>query len=308
MSNPSPNPGSSHTSLREVKAAGGRWGLDEFVEVVNSLVERYLPASRSFNIKLRDAFNPRLVRYYATFGLISPPEREGKEARYHYGHLLQALVIRRLLFEGYTAPVLLKMLAGKTEADYEAMLAGGVSMAAAAVPREEVDGHIAAAGPPEHLRLVRDLMAAAPPCRPRRRSRRRRRPSPPPRAGVAAARPGPPARKRPSGGGWRSRPGWNCTSAPISLCPTRAPNANRSCWPCSKACSRAGGRRKTFSPFSDERRPVSFHRLPPARPEHVLGDPRPPPRGRISRRSRTRRKPGKKSRRSSRPASRRSST
>ncbi len=163
MSNSSPNPGSSHTSLREVKAAGGRWGLDEFVEVVNSLVERYLPASRSFNIKLRDAFNPRLVRYYATFGLISPPEREGKEARYHYGHLLQALVIRRLLFEGYTAPVLLKMLAGKTEADYEAMLAGGVSMAAAAVPREEVDGHIAAAGPPEHLRLVRDLMAAAPP-------------------------------------------------------------------------------------------------------------------------------------------------
>ena len=159
------NPGANFTSLREVKAAGGRWGLDEFVEVVNSLVERYLPASRSYNIKLRDAFNPRLVRYYATFGLISPPEREGKEARYHYGHLLQALVIRRLLFEGYTAPALLKMLAGKTEADYEAMLAGGVSTAAAAVSREEVDGHIAA-GPPEHLRLVRDLMAAAPPVPP----------------------------------------------------------------------------------------------------------------------------------------------
>ena len=163
MNNPSPNPGGSHTSLREIKAAGGRWGLEEFVEVVNSLVERYLPVSRSYNVKLRDAFNPRLVRYYTTFGLISPPEREGKEARYHYGHLLQALVIRRLLFEGYTAPALLKMLANKTEADYEAVLAGGVSTAAAALPREEVDGHIAAAAPPEHLRLARDLMAAAPP-------------------------------------------------------------------------------------------------------------------------------------------------
>ena len=163
MSTPPPNSGTSYMSLREAKASGGRWGLDEFVEVVNSLIDRYLPASRSFNVKLRDVFNPRLVRYYATFGLISPPEREGKEARYHYGHLLQALVIRRLLFEGYTAPALLKMLAGKTERDYEAMLAGGVSTAAAAVPREEVDGHIATGGLTEHSRLVRDLMAAAPP-------------------------------------------------------------------------------------------------------------------------------------------------
>ena len=150
-----------HQSLAEIKTAGRRWGLEEFVEVVNSLVERYLPVSRSFNVKLRDAFNPRLVRYYATFGLISPPEREGKEARYTYLHLLQALVIRRLLFEGFTAPALLKILAGKGEADYEAMLAGGVSVGAA-VSREEVEGHVAAAGPPEHLRLVRDLMAAAP--------------------------------------------------------------------------------------------------------------------------------------------------
>ncbi len=132
---PPPNPG---TTLREVKAMGRRWGLDEFVAVVNGLVERYLPAKRGFNVKLRAAFNPRLVRYYATFGLIAPPEREGKEARYHYGHLLQALVIRRLLFEGYTAPALLKMLAGKTEADYEAVLAGGVSTAAGtAMPRDE---------------------------------------------------------------------------------------------------------------------------------------------------------------------------
>lgn len=160
---PPQNPGTGHASLRELKAAGTRWGLDEFVGVVNGLIERYLPASRSFNVKLRDAFNPRLVRYYATFGLISPPEREGKQARYHYGHLLQALVIRRLLFEGYTAPALLKMLAGKTESDYEAVLAGGVATAAAVVPREELDGHIDAAGPSEDVRLVRGLATDPPP-------------------------------------------------------------------------------------------------------------------------------------------------
>ena len=123
-------------SLAEIKASGRRWGLGEFVEVVNGLVERYLPTSRSSNVKLRDAFNPRLVRYYGTFGLISPAERVGKEARYTYLHLLQALVIRRLLFEGFTAPALLKMLAGKGEADYEATLAGNLAVGAV-VAREE---------------------------------------------------------------------------------------------------------------------------------------------------------------------------
>lgn len=152
---------SPQTSLAEIKAAGRRWGLEEFVGVVNGLVERYLPASRSLNVKLRDAFNPRLVRYYATFGLISPPEREGKEARYTYGHLLQALAIRRMLFEGFTAPALLKMFAGKREADYEAMLAGGISVVGAA-SRKEADEH-AAATPPEGLRLVRDLVASEEP-------------------------------------------------------------------------------------------------------------------------------------------------
>ena len=186
----SPDPAAPRpASLAEIKAAGRRWGLDDFVEVVNSLVERYLPASRSFNVKLRDAFNPRLVRYYATFGLISPPEREGKEARYTYGHLLQALVIRRLLFEGFTAPALLKMLAGKREADYEAMLAGGVSVAAAALPREEVEGHVASAGPPEHLRLVRDLMAAVPAAPPRPAPGAAPRPATPPPIPAPAATP-----------------------------------------------------------------------------------------------------------------------
>ena len=75
--------------------------------------------------------------------------------------------------------MLLKVLAGKTERDYEAMLAGGVSTAAASVTREEVDGHVAAAGSPEHLRTVRELMAAVPP-----------RPSSPP---TIPARPAAPA-------------------------------------------------------------------------------------------------------------------
>ena len=140
-------------SLAEIKASGRRWGLEEFVEVVNGLVERYLPVSRSANVKLRDAFNPRLVRYYGTFGLISPAEREGKAARYTYRHLLQALVIRRLLFEGFTAPALLKMLAGKGEADYEATLAGSLAVGAA-VAREKPETVPAVPAPPMIWRRV----------------------------------------------------------------------------------------------------------------------------------------------------------
>ena len=55
------------------------------------------------------------------------------------------------------------MLAGKKEGDYEAMLAGGVSTAAASVPREETDELGTRAVTSDQRRFVRDLMAAVPP-------------------------------------------------------------------------------------------------------------------------------------------------
>ncbi|HZJ09143.1 MAG TPA: hypothetical protein VFD39_05570, partial [Trueperaceae bacterium] len=77
------------THLRE-----GAWSLDEFVEHTNRLLPELLPKESSK--RAADPVNQRLVRHYATQGLLDEPLKEGREARYLYRHLLQLLVVRRL--------------------------------------------------------------------------------------------------------------------------------------------------------------------------------------------------------------------
>ncbi len=43
----------------------------------------------------------RLIRYYVTEGLLSRPIRIGRDAEYHYKHLLQCLASRSLMEQGY---------------------------------------------------------------------------------------------------------------------------------------------------------------------------------------------------------------
>ena len=75
------------------------WSLDDFVRIASGLlvtlgIER--PDTQGL-FELKD----RLVRYYTSAGALRRPGREGKEARYGYEHLVQLLVTRQLLNEGW---------------------------------------------------------------------------------------------------------------------------------------------------------------------------------------------------------------
>lgn len=99
------------------------WSLDEFAQVTNQWLPRFLPEEKT-NSRVREEVNPRLVRQYTTLGMVDAPLKEGREARYTYRHLLQLLVTRRLLAEGYGSAVIAKLLAGKDEAALETLLQG----------------------------------------------------------------------------------------------------------------------------------------------------------------------------------------
>jgi hypothetical protein len=101
------------------------WSLDEFVEIVNGLLPQFLPEEKS-HTRVRDAMTPRLVRHYTGMGLLDEPLKEGREARYLYRHLLQALLVRRLLVEGYGASAIDNLAKSKTNQELEALLQGGV--------------------------------------------------------------------------------------------------------------------------------------------------------------------------------------
>lgn len=73
----------------------GFWGTGA------ELTERAKLLSKALGIK-SEKLTERLVRYYATEGVLDKPDRLGREAAYHFRHLVQLLIARRLVNEGVT--------------------------------------------------------------------------------------------------------------------------------------------------------------------------------------------------------------
>ncbi len=106
-----------------------QWTLEELAVIANEMLPQVLPALRpnaKLNTKLSEEVTPRLIRYYTNQGVLDDPIREGKYAFYNQRHLLQLLVCRRLLTEGFTVAVIQAIAKHKTNGDLEAMLTGGI--------------------------------------------------------------------------------------------------------------------------------------------------------------------------------------
>lgn len=104
-----------------------QWSLDELVEIANKLLPQHLPQEDSKNRVLEEV-NPRLVRHYTSCKLIDRPTRIGREGRYGYRHLVQLLVVRRLLMEGYTAGAIYKLVYRMSTPELRALLEQGVHL------------------------------------------------------------------------------------------------------------------------------------------------------------------------------------
>lgn len=100
----------------------GMWSLTDFVDLVNDLLPSYLPKEATGRVA--DEVNARLVRHYSTQGLLPEPRKEGREARYLFEHLIAALVVRRLLAEGFGSGAILQVVEGRDQAQLEALLEG----------------------------------------------------------------------------------------------------------------------------------------------------------------------------------------
>lgn len=106
-----------------------QWTLEEFAIAANEMLPQVLPALKpnaKLNTKLSEEITPRLIRYYTNQSVLDDPIREGKYAFYNQRHLLQLLVCRRLLTEGFTVAVIQAIAKHKTNDDLESMLTGGI--------------------------------------------------------------------------------------------------------------------------------------------------------------------------------------
>jgi DNA-binding transcriptional MerR regulator len=115
------------TNLQHIARHQPRWSLDEFVQVANQFLPQFLPTQKA-HTRVREEVTPRLIRYYTTQGMLDEPLKEGREARYIYRHLLQLLIVRRLLVEGYGATAIGDLAISKSNDQLEQLLEGGVQL------------------------------------------------------------------------------------------------------------------------------------------------------------------------------------
>jgi DNA-binding transcriptional MerR regulator len=115
-------------TLQQLAREHPNWSLDQFVQVVNELLPQFLPSQKA-HTRVKEEVTPRLVRHYTSQGLLDEPIKQGRNAVYTYRHLLQTLIVRRLLVEGYGASAIDNLVVMQDNQQLEALLQGGVQLA-----------------------------------------------------------------------------------------------------------------------------------------------------------------------------------
>lgn len=164
-----PPPPAAPAEFTEAARAGWERGvpLAELLERVNRAAAGFLPAEAepvnpvnpaepaATSGRVRRAFTERSFRHYQTARCIDPPDKSGRRAGYGFRHFVQALLVRKLLWERVPAERIAPMLADRGTGELERMLLGGVEMVAR--PVAGADREAEAGGPAEtwtRLRVV----------------------------------------------------------------------------------------------------------------------------------------------------------
>jgi len=114
-------------ALQRLSEERGSWSLDSLIQIANDLVPGFLPPAPAGK-RGQEPVTERLVRFYMASGFIDRGKREGKEKRYGYRHLLQLLLLRRMVFEGHGLKAIAPMLTAKSDEQLEALLEGGLTL------------------------------------------------------------------------------------------------------------------------------------------------------------------------------------
>lgn len=115
------------TSLQQYAQGDSHWSLEEFVQITNALLPQYLPTQKAHS-RVREDITPRLVRHYTSLGAMDEPKKMGRNAVYTYRHLLQLLVVRRLMTQGYGVSAIDNLPISQSNTELEALLQGGVQI------------------------------------------------------------------------------------------------------------------------------------------------------------------------------------
>src|SRR5262245_51294375 len=101
------------TGDRSADSESAAWTLEELVARAASVLEQH--EVRAPNGRVTPVPDARVIRWYATIGLLDRPTIVGRTSRYGPRHLLQLVAIKRRQAEGRTLAEIQLELAGATD-------------------------------------------------------------------------------------------------------------------------------------------------------------------------------------------------
>ena len=124
-------------ALREYrKIAKSDWRdgvpLTDLIDRVNRVAVRFLPEEDGRDSRVKRTFTERSFRHYTTLGCIDPAEKDGRRSVYRYCHFVQALLVRKLLWERVPSDQIAVVMSGRGTEETERMFLGGIEMVARA--------------------------------------------------------------------------------------------------------------------------------------------------------------------------------
>jgi DNA-binding transcriptional MerR regulator len=102
--------------------------LAELLEWINRVAARYRPREIGAQSRASEAFTPRALRHYQTLGCIDAPERVGKRVVYRFRQYVQALLVRKLIWERLPSERIATIMKDRTTADLRRLLFEGIEV------------------------------------------------------------------------------------------------------------------------------------------------------------------------------------
>lgn len=122
-------PPSALKELQQLEDENWSVSAQDLVNWVNHAAERFLPLNEEDKSqRVSDSLGLRSMRHYQTLGCIDAPVREGREARYGFRHYLQALLVRKMLWQRVPSEKMAQILSSKTISEYKNLLLQGIEL------------------------------------------------------------------------------------------------------------------------------------------------------------------------------------
>lgn len=112
-------------------------GLDQLLAWINWVAERFRPDEIGKSSRSSKELSPRSFRHYQTLGCIDRPERDGRVAVYRFRHYLQALLLRKLIWERVPSVQITHLMKGRSNDELKHLLFEGIEF----VPASEATGN-----------------------------------------------------------------------------------------------------------------------------------------------------------------------